>query len=149
MAFADTSRLSGITLFELPYERWGSRACIFCEDERLSRTGICISCDAGMCKSYFHVTCAQIHGLLSEATDIGDEAETIDPFFAHCKMHGSDKSAIKAKRRNWLALQSKIRMQRQAAIDQRISKKLDKARNKWLKNYESLKSPCGIYPLLF
>lgn len=28
---------------------------------------MCISCDAGMCRSYFHVTCAQREGLLSEA----------------------------------------------------------------------------------
>lgn len=28
---------------------------------------MCISCDAGMCRSYFHVTCAQKEGLLSEA----------------------------------------------------------------------------------
>ena len=23
------------------------------------RTGVCVECDAGMCKSFFHVTCAQ------------------------------------------------------------------------------------------
>ncbi|CAG5892003.1 unnamed protein product [Menidia menidia] len=41
--------------------------CSFCEDARFARTGVCISCDAGMCRSYFHVTCAQREGLLSEA----------------------------------------------------------------------------------
>jgi len=30
--------------------------CSLCEDELLRRTGVCISCDAGMCRSYFHVT---------------------------------------------------------------------------------------------
>lgn len=83
-----------------------------------------------------------MHGLLSEAPDIGDEAETIDPFFAHCKMHGGDKQAVRAKRRNWLALQSKmkIRMQNQTAIDERILKKLNKARIKWSKANETIKS---------
>jgi len=38
-----------------------------CEDARFARTGVCISCDAGMCRSFFHVTCAQREGLLSEA----------------------------------------------------------------------------------
>ena len=27
-----------------------------CEDQRFAKTGICISCDAGLCKTYFHVT---------------------------------------------------------------------------------------------
>ncbi|CAG2119228.1 unnamed protein product, partial [Medioppia subpectinata] len=65
VAFGDVTRLTGLTLFELPYSRWGLKACILCEDDRLSRTGISICCDAGMCKSYFHVTCAQREGLLS------------------------------------------------------------------------------------
>jgi len=43
------------------------KECSFCEDARFARTGVCISCDAGMCRSYFHVTCAQREGLLSEA----------------------------------------------------------------------------------
>lgn len=48
-------------LFDLGQE------CSFCEDPRFARTGVCISCDAGMCRAYFHVTCAQKEGLLSEA----------------------------------------------------------------------------------
>lgn len=43
------------------------KECSFCEDPRFARTGVCISCDAGMCRAYFHVTCAQKEGLLSEA----------------------------------------------------------------------------------
>lgn len=49
-------KLSGVTLFEMPYSKWGARACCLCEDEMFSRTGICIGCDAGMCRTYFHVT---------------------------------------------------------------------------------------------
>ena len=30
--------------------------CDLCEDERFSRTGICVSCDAGLCRTYFHIT---------------------------------------------------------------------------------------------
>ena len=32
------------------------QACQLCEDEQYARTGVCISCDAGLCKSFFHVT---------------------------------------------------------------------------------------------
>lgn len=133
VAFADTSRLSGVTLFELQQDRWGSRTCSLCEDERLSRTGICISCDAGLCKAYFHVTCAQSQGLLSEA-QAHEETEMVDPFFAHCKLHAGDKYAVKFKRKNWLALQSKIKLRHQQqgkSVNDRIHRKLTRAREKW------------------
>lgn len=77
VAFADTIRLAGVTLFELNYDRWGAKTCSLCEDERLARTGICISCDAGMCKTYFHVTCAQREGLLQEVQNSTDETEVV------------------------------------------------------------------------
>lgn len=32
------------------------QSCVLCDDERISRTGVCITCDAGMCKTSFHVT---------------------------------------------------------------------------------------------
>lgn len=47
VAFSNTQQLSGITLFEMNYERWGLKSCSLCEDERFARTGICICCDAG------------------------------------------------------------------------------------------------------
>ncbi|KAI3358664.1 hypothetical protein L3Q82_014718 [Scortum barcoo] len=78
------------------------RECSFCEDARFARTGVCISCDAGMCRSYFHVTCAQREGLLSEAAA---EEDIADPFFAYCKQH-ADRFDRKWKRKNYLALQS-------------------------------------------
>ncbi|KAG8139031.1 hypothetical protein E2320_001837, partial [Naja naja] len=51
VAFGDIDKLRPVTLTEMNY----------------SKTGVCISCDAGMCRAYFHVTCAQKEGLLSEA----------------------------------------------------------------------------------
>lgn len=102
VAFGNVEKLTPVTLFEMPYSRWGAKSCALCEDERLSRTGVCIGCDAGMCKTYFHVTCAQREGLLSEAS----MEEIADPFFAYCKMH-ADKQIVRSKRRNWLAMQSR------------------------------------------
>ncbi|VDI79928.1 Hypothetical predicted protein [Mytilus galloprovincialis] len=50
---------------------------------------------------------AQKEGLLSEAAP--DECMDIaDPFFAYCKMH-AEKHMARAKRRNWLAIQSHIK----------------------------------------
>lgn len=56
IAFGDVDQLSNVTLFEMQYNKWGSKTCTLCEDKRFERTGVCIGCDAGMCKTYFHVT---------------------------------------------------------------------------------------------
>uniref|UniRef100_A0A8C9BFH1 PHD finger protein 14 n=1 Tax=Phocoena sinus TaxID=42100 RepID=A0A8C9BFH1_PHOSS len=67
VAFGDIDKLRPVTLTEMNYSKYGAKECSFCEDPRFARTGVCISCDAGMCRAYFHVTCAQKEGLLSEA----------------------------------------------------------------------------------
>nr|CAD7449260.1 unnamed protein product [Timema bartmani] len=40
----------------MPYSKWGAKTCCLCEDGHFARTGVCIGCDAGMCRTYFHVT---------------------------------------------------------------------------------------------
>lgn len=56
VAFGEVDQLSMVTLFEMQYNKWGAKLCSLCDDERFARTGVCIGCDAGMCKTYFHVT---------------------------------------------------------------------------------------------
>lgn len=56
VAFGEVDQLSMVTLFEMQYNKWGAKLCSLCDDERFGRTGVCIGCDAGMCKTYFHVT---------------------------------------------------------------------------------------------
>ncbi|KAH9498230.1 PHD finger protein 14 [Bulinus truncatus] len=107
VAFGDVDKLSLVTLFEMSYSKWGARECSLCEDSRFSQTGVCIKCDAGMCKTYFHVTCAQKEGLLTEASP-EEVMDIADPFFAYCKLH-ADKITSKIKRRNWLAIQSHVK----------------------------------------
>ncbi|XP_072532044.1 PHD finger protein 14 isoform X1 [Salminus brasiliensis] len=102
VAFGDIDKLRPVTLTEMNYTKYGAKECSLCEDTRFARTGVCISCDAGMCRSYFHVTCAQREGLLSEAAA---EEDIADPFFAYCKQH-ADRFDRKWKRKNYLALQS-------------------------------------------
>jgi len=111
------------------YVSWGRRVCSICstspyESEvsggvRLSRTGVIIQCDAGLCKSYFHVSCAQAAGLLSEPTyvmanNVTHTAEAVmDAYLAHCKVH-SDRTVVKKRRRAYLIHLVQSRLRRQA-----------------------------------
>ncbi|KAJ8891216.1 hypothetical protein PR048_010731 [Dryococelus australis] len=147
VAFGEVDKLSSVTLFEMPYSKWGAKTCCLCEDERFARTGVCIGCDAGMCRTFFHVTCAHREGLLSETHS--EEVDQADPFYAHCKMH-TDKMLMKRRRRNWLALQLRTR-QRQLDFQQdghsnsaeqlRIQRKLAKYRQKYLNSKTSRVPP--------
>ncbi|KAH8238848.1 hypothetical protein KR038_004574 [Drosophila bunnanda] len=100
VAFGEVEQLSSVTLFEMQYSKWGAKVCSLCENALFARSGVCIGCDAGMCKTYFHVTCAQVAGFLIEAHHEDDAA---DPFYAHCKVH-SEKEMIKKRRRNYHTL---------------------------------------------
>lgn len=127
----------------------GAKTCSLCEDARYTRCGVCIGCDAGMCKTYFHVTCAQANGLLSETHS--EEADHADPFYAHCKLH-SDKTLVKHRKRNYNALRYRMSY-RNANIDQnksdaspeqkRIERKLKKHRAKYISNKANKNEPWG------
>lgn len=90
---------------------------------------------------------AQREGLLSEAHS--EEVDQADPFYAHCKLH-SDKSLVRRRRRNFLALQLRVQ-QRQHILKQpnhldtdehrRIERKLGKHRHKYLAHKASRPPP--------
>lgn len=150
VAFGEVDHLSSVTLFEMQYSKWGAKTCSLCEDAHFSRCGVCIGCDAGMCKTYFHVTCAQAAGLLSETHS--EEADHADPFYAHCKIH-SDKTLIKRRKRNFYALKMKMefrnansehkKSENSSLEQQRIERKLKKHRNKYISNKAMKNEPWG------
>ena len=91
---------------------WGRKVCSICSSPdqnsvlpgsgvRLSRTGVCIQCDAGLCKSFFHASCAHAAGLLSEPTYEHHGGHVDDSYLAHCKIH-SDRETIRKRRRSFM-----------------------------------------------
>lgn len=152
VAFGEVDHLSSVTLFEMPYSKWGAKTCSLCEDVRFSRCGVCIGCDAGMCKTYFHVTCAQSAGLLQPFEAHSEEADHADPFYAHCKIH-SDKTLIKHRKRNYDAFRLKmsyrnvnieqLKLQNTSPEQKRIERKLKKHRNKYISNKTIKNEPWG------
>lgn len=157
VAFGEVDQLSSVTLFEMPYSKWGAKLCSLCDDARYARCGVCIGCDAGMCKTYFHVTCAQAAGLLSETHS--EEADHADPFYAHCKIH-SDKTLIKHRKRNYHALRVKMnyksmsanqnnKLENSTTEQQRIERKLKKHRCKYVTNKRVKSEPWGKWRFNF
>uniref|UniRef100_A0A6A7G0N3 Mucin-5AC-like n=1 Tax=Hirondellea gigas TaxID=1518452 RepID=A0A6A7G0N3_9CRUS len=142
VAFSEVDKLSFPTLFEMAYSRWGSKICSLCDDHRYARTGVCIGCDAGMCRSYFHVTCAQREGLLSEVNH--GEADQADPYYAHCRLH-TDRELIRRRKRNWLSLQLHTKQADQIIVSvkeqTRLERKLGKYRDKYLQVKASRPTP--------
>lgn len=126
----------------MAYTRWGSKVCSLCEDLRYAKTGVCIGCDAGMCRSYFHVTCAQREGLLSEVNH--GEADQADPYYAHCKLH-TDRELIRRRKRNWLTLQLRTKQAHNFVVNSkeqnRLERKLGKYRDKYCQGKSSRPTP--------
>lgn len=125
----------------MQYNKWGAKPCSLCEDARFARVGVCIGCDAGMCKTHFHVTCGQSSGFLAEA-----HSDEVDPFYAHCKLH-SDKTLVKKRKRNYhtwrLQSQQRILDKHAKRVEggleyERIGRKLNKHKKKYL-HFKSLK----------
>lgn len=92
---------------------------------------------------------AQREGLLSEAHS--EEVDQADPFYAHCKLH-SDKTLVRRRRRNWLALQLRAQYRQQllkqpnhldTEEQRRIQRKLAKHRHKYLAHKASRPPPWG------
>lgn len=110
VGFRDVSTLQTVVLEDIRSSMWGSKECMFCPDDNFSRTGVCINCDAGMCRTSFHVTCGQMNGFLSDIpdkTESDDNSESPDLLYAHCKLH-SVKNELEKRKRGWLSFQSHV-----------------------------------------
>jgi len=70
---------------------------------RMARTGVVIQCDAGLCRAFFHASCAQAAGLLSEPTYASSNiaGHVDDTYLAHCKLH-SDRQVVRKRRKAFL-----------------------------------------------
>ena len=108
VGFRDVVKLQVAVLEDIKTHMWGKKECTFCIDENFSRTGVCISCDAGMCRTVFHVSCGQRNGFLSDIPDTHDKiGEQEDFLFAHCKLHTA-KDKLKKRKNSWLTFKSRV-----------------------------------------
>ncbi|KAL3102467.1 hypothetical protein niasHT_025649 [Heterodera trifolii] len=75
--FADPAALSAVTWRDIDARTLGRKPCAGCASssgggaaprQLIARTGVTVRCDAGMCRHFYHVTCAQRLGLLIDTS---------------------------------------------------------------------------------
>ncbi|XP_026158670.1 protein AF-17 [Mastacembelus armatus] len=84
--FANVLTMEPIILQYVPHERY-NKPCYICEDhgrESKAACGACMTCNRQGCRQAFHVTCAQMAGLLCE--EEGPEADNVK-YCGYCKHH--------------------------------------------------------------
>uniref|UniRef100_A0A1I7YET9 PHD finger protein 14 n=1 Tax=Steinernema glaseri TaxID=37863 RepID=A0A1I7YET9_9BILA len=108
VTFLDEHHMAAVSWRGVDSREFGKKACSLCEDKIEARTGITTQCDAALCKSFFHISCAQKHGLLFDHTDCGGEgtsSHALDPRIVACKKHSSSDE-VKVQRRAYLHMQA-------------------------------------------
>ncbi|XP_041100208.1 protein AF-10 isoform X3 [Polyodon spathula] len=86
--FANVSTMEPIVLQSVPHDRY-NKTCYICEEqgrESKAATGACMTCNKHGCRQAFHVTCAQLAGLLCE--EEGSDADNVK-YCGYCKNHYS------------------------------------------------------------
>ncbi|CAJ0759656.1 9798_t:CDS:2, partial [Entrophospora sp. SA101] len=88
MWIANTSELNECSIINVKQVNWKKECCI-CPKE-LASQGATVRCDAGSCRNWIHVTCAQAYNLL----ECVEDSEMADPYFVSCKDHGSQAGSL-------------------------------------------------------
>ena len=130
IGFGDTIRLEPIITTDIPPSKFGYKKCDLCEDDRFAYSGLVVECDAGLCKSNFHITCAQKLGFLMENSNENEEIKT-NPFFTHCKIH-VDKDLARPKKKAYNLLMEHLKASLNEKMDEHSSLVLEQKRKEYL-----------------
>uniref|UniRef100_A0A8C2X3V9 MLLT10 histone lysine methyltransferase DOT1L cofactor n=1 Tax=Cyclopterus lumpus TaxID=8103 RepID=A0A8C2X3V9_CYCLU len=96
--FANVLTMEPIILQYVPHERY-IKTCYICEDhgrESKAACGACMTCNRQGCRQAFHVTCAQMAGLLCE--EEGPEADNVK-YCGYCNLLGIQLGGLGTARR--------------------------------------------------
>ncbi|KAL5256492.1 hypothetical protein ACHWQZ_G011660 [Mnemiopsis leidyi] len=130
IGFGDTSKLEPIITTDIPPSKFGYKKCDLCEDDRFAYSGLVVECDAGLCKSNFHITCAQKLGFLMENSNENEDIKA-NPFFTHCKIH-VDKDLARPKKKAYNLLMEHLKASLNEKMDENASLLLEQKRKEYL-----------------
>lgn len=153
VTFGDIDHLSAISWQEMDHRNFGRKSCNGCTDILEARSGVVTRCELGLCKLYYHVTCAQRLGLLVDHSDSPDpnsgsvishkhvEHHIVEPRYITCKQHSNpdDVHHKKLAAANFIVQeQNRLLMVGKKVLSEREECKRLRAKEKYEKQFQSL-----------
>ncbi|KAH7722388.1 PHD-finger family protein [Aphelenchoides avenae] len=148
ISFGDAEHCSAVSWQEMDYKAFGRKACNGClnsgSDRVSARVGVVSQCEAGMCKNFYHISCAQRMGFLVEP-DSDENVPSSSQEHIHyllCKKH-NDPEVVQRKRELYAQFlkqeDRRMAMCRRRVLSEREEKKRIHLRNKYEKRVEALR----------
>ncbi|XP_050546902.1 protein AF-10-like [Daktulosphaira vitifoliae] len=138
VTFADVDTMEPIKLNEIPLDRY-KKICYICEEKnresKVSGYGACMTCKKSGCKLGFHVTCAQIVGLLCE--EAGNHGRNVQ-YVGYCRHHYSKlkkSSNVKIKHIAPYRPQNSSELSLEEFSQEKLSSNIDSEGHKSKKKY--------------
>nr|CDJ81295.1 Zinc finger domain containing protein [Haemonchus contortus] len=152
VTFGDIDHLGAISWQEMDHRNFGRKSCSGCTDVLEARLGVTTRCELGLCKQYYHVTCAQRLGLLVDHSEDVDhfgggsshrrgDHHTVEPRYINCRQH-SNPDDVRVKKQaaaRFLAQEERrLMMVGKNVLSEREERKRLRAREKYEKQFQSL-----------
>ncbi|KJH53632.1 PHD-finger [Dictyocaulus viviparus] len=153
VTFGDIDHLSAVSWQEMDHRNFGRKSCNGCMDVLEARSGVTTRCEVGLCKMYYHITCAQRLGLLVDHSDGPDhhgesavsyrhgDHHIVEPRYITCKQHSnSDDMQIKklAATNFIMEEQNRLLIAGRNVLSEREERKRLRAKEKYDKQFRSL-----------
>uniref|UniRef100_A0A3Q3WGQ0 MLLT10 histone lysine methyltransferase DOT1L cofactor n=1 Tax=Mola mola TaxID=94237 RepID=A0A3Q3WGQ0_MOLML len=148
--FANVLTMEPIILQYVPHERY-IKTCYICEDhgrESKASCGACMTCNRQGCRQAFHVTCAQMAGLLCE--EEGPGADNVK-YCGYCKHHYNKMVRLESVRQDMHKTQQNkeiLQTRDVCTLTLNTSAKTDWKHNPWLQVPFQNGSLCDICVLM-
>ncbi|EYC19279.1 hypothetical protein Y032_0025g1288 [Ancylostoma ceylanicum] len=153
VTFGDIDHLTAISWQEMDHRNFGRKSCSGCTNVLEARSGVTTRCELGLCKQYYHATCAQRLGLLVDHSESSEhhmgssqshrfgDSQAVEPRYINCRQHSNpdDVQIKKAAAARFLAQEERrLMMARKNVLSEREERKRLRARQKYEKQFQSL-----------
>ncbi|KAJ1354286.1 hypothetical protein KIN20_011169 [Parelaphostrongylus tenuis] len=148
ITFGDIDHLSAVSWQEMDHRIFGRKSCNGCTDILEARSGVVTRCEIGLCKLYYHATCAQSDSA-AEHNSGGSavshrhvvDHQSVEPRYITCKQHSNpdDVNLKKQAATNFLIQeQNRLFMVGKKVLSNREEHKRLRAKEKYEKQFQSL-----------
>lgn len=134
-------QMSAVSWQEMDHRIFGKKPCGICTDKLDARTGVTVNCDTGLCKQYFHATCAQKVGRLhdiydelqsQEGASTSEDKDSALAFYLSCSKH-YDPDTAKANTKAYLIFEKQEEQRLKKWRRKKLSEREERKRIEGLK----------------